>query len=551
MVALSMIASIAWAQTGPVRTVSTTLSPTGGQHGYVSDITLKYRFIVCNGDIKVEAARQSIRQTAYIFEGKRYSSADVGGFPSNVDYHIDFTTDVYLVTGGREQLIQQGVRVLWVNSYNLGGCIGSSHEGYISSKDRNYIPNLVIKNVKITSRVPTELSFHTKINAKAQEATAASNAGQQTQGQGGSNSTSSLWGSNANSNSSSGSQNSQGSQTSQSSQTSGSNHASEYQMQQTVVVSSGYSPGSGASTSSSSGSSGSSRSSSSTSQSSGTSSSSSYTSSSSGSSGSTSGSSQSSGSSGISAQQRANNERALAAQRQTFNTMNENSRQSFQASTQRMERLIAGFDEEIAERNAREAREWEEALENRARFERQEAEEAERKRVADEAEAAERRRIAEAEAAHRTYISNVRQSISKDYVDSKVPITSDNITVNEIWYFAYEVGSAGATVTEVFPITRNNDGSWIYKPNLLKEINEAGVRGNVVLVGYFSTKTQAQEALNDFKQRVQAGEMSLKTVAYAGKVQRQSGLFGGSGTSGTATEQSGERRQSASSLWGN
>ena len=156
MVALSMIASIAWAQTGPVRTVSTTLSPTGGQHGYVSDITLKYQFMYCD-EIEVAVARQSIQQTAYIFEGKRYSPADVGGFPNSntITYDISINGDVYLVTNGREQFLQ-AVRVVMVNNYDIGNCYTSSSSG-IALKDKAAIPNLILKNVKITSRIPSEL----------------------------------------------------------------------------------------------------------------------------------------------------------------------------------------------------------------------------------------------------------------------------------------------------------------------------------------------------------------------------------------------------------
>ena len=83
-IVLSMMASIVWAQKGSVYTITTTMSPASGSNGFVSEVTLKYQFMICAGDIKLAAARQNIRETAYIFGGKNYSANEVGGFPSKI-----------------------------------------------------------------------------------------------------------------------------------------------------------------------------------------------------------------------------------------------------------------------------------------------------------------------------------------------------------------------------------------------------------------------------------------------------------------------------------
>ena len=402
--------------------------------------------------------------------------------------------------------------------------------------DFNFVPTMELRNVRIS-------------NAQIMGRAAANPAGN-------ANSSSSLWGNNSSSggsNSSSGSSlwgnnSSSTAQSSQTVQTAGRNsgYASEFQANQA----SGGSSGSGSSAAASA-SSGTSQSSSVAQQE--------YNASvrqleaarSSQQQSASRSSQSSSSSSGISAQQRANNERALTTQRQALDSYTNYQRQSFQQSTQRVENMLAAVDADNREREARwaeearrEAAEREAAEASAAETRRREAEAAEIRRLEAEV-AASRRRMEEAAAAdRRNYLNAVRQGILTDYPDSKVPISSDNIPTDEIWYFAYAAGSGSATVTEVFPVTRYNDGTWIYKPSLLREINEAGLTGNVSLVGWFSTRAKAQEALNDFKKRAQSGEMTLKTVTYAGKVQQQSGLWGG-GTSGNAAGQSG------SSLWGN
>ena len=164
--ALDITTTVALAQSGSVQTVTVTLSPSGN-NGYVSEITLKYRFMYCD-EIEVAVARQNIRQTAYIYEGKRYSSSEVGGFSSDIVYDITITADVYLVTNGQNKFLQS-VRVPFINNFDIGSCITSSSAG-ITFKDKQAIPRLILKNVKIITRAPTDLGIHNKINAKVREA---------------------------------------------------------------------------------------------------------------------------------------------------------------------------------------------------------------------------------------------------------------------------------------------------------------------------------------------------------------------------------------------
>jgi len=535
--------------TGPTRTAEFTVRPQGD--GYEVIINLVYRFQFCGGDVTLDGYRSNHRPAAYWFQGKRYSENEAGRFKRNrEDLFLDlgFKADIFS-TAHNDTRIATGRWVL-VNLYSgFGGCYGDHGPGGAGLKDRNLVQAIYLRNIVVEGRPSRDLELENSLRQKT-------SASQQTQqGQGNANSSSSLWGTGSSSGSQGNSSSSLRASGSQQSQVvavasgSGSGHASEYQARpstgSTSNTSSNTSAGAGSSTSSTSTSSSSraaqaeydartaqleaarrqqqntSRQSSST-------------------------------GSGISAEQRANNERALATQRQALDNYNEYSRQSFQASTQRVEGMLAAVDADNREREAR----WAEEERREEAKRREEAEAAEIRRLEREAEAA-RRRVEEAaaaerrrkEAEHATYVRTVRQGMLNDYVDSKVPISSDNIPVNEIWYFAYEASSVSATVTEVFPINRNNDGTWIYKPNLLREINQAGLIGNVILVGWFSTKEKAQEALNDFKQRARNGEMTLKTVTYAGKVQNQSGGLWGTGTSGNSSGQSSGTRQGGSSLW--
>ena len=171
-----------------------------------------------------------------------------------------------------------------------------------------------------------------------------------------------------------------------------------------------------------------------------------------------------------------------------------------------------------------------EEREERARIEREEraaAERAERERIAE----AERRAAAE----HAAYVAGRRTALRTDFSDSKIPVSVDNVTAPEIWYFAYSNSGTQVTITNVFPIAKRNDGSYPFKNTIMSEIS-----GAATLVGWFFSQREAEQARNRFLQTAQEGEMTIRNIAYKGRPQTADsattgGDFWGTGAATTPT----------------
>ena len=152
-------------------------------------------------------------------------------------------------------------------------------------------------------------------------------------------------------------------------------------------------------------------------------------------------------------------------------------------------------------------------------------EEAERQRIEQEqrerrerAEKAERERIErEKREQHAAYVSGKRSALASDFKDGKIPVGADNVSADELWFFAWQGGGAQASVTNVFPIARYNDGSYPFKNNIVSEISKAGISGTVNIVGWFNSYEEAQQAKNRFLQTAREGEMTVKEINYKGK----------------------------------
>jgi hypothetical protein len=151
-----------------------------------------------------------------------------------------------------------------------------------------------------------------------------------------------------------------------------------------------------------------------------------------------------------------------------------------------------------------------------ARLKREREEREERERLAREAEA-ERLRL---EAEHLDYITGQRLILFEQFEDGRLPLSSDKIKGNEVWYFAWR-GNPGKTVyiTGVFPVARYSDGSFPYKNTVLKELDAAGGTGEITVVGWFATRNDAQRSLNSFLTTAKNGEVNVKNITYKGKSQ--------------------------------
>ena len=211
---------------------------------------------------------------------------------------------------------------------------------------------------------------------------------------------------------------------------------------------------------------------------------------------------------------------------------------------------IANDKAAAAERREERARIERETAAEYERIEREAA--AERKRIEREA-AAERARI---EREHAAYVSGKRDDLRSNFKDGKIPLSADNVTAAELWYFAWQNNGTQVYVSEVFPIARYSDGAYPFKNTVTGEISKAGGVGAVTLVGWFYNREDAEQAHDRFVQTAHEGEMTIKNINYKGKPKtagntQQDGDFWGTSpaktnapaTTNTPTQKSGTKKK--------
>ena len=160
---------------------------------------------------------------------------------------------------------------------------------------------------------------------------------------------------------------------------------------------------------------------------------------------------------------------------------------------------------------------------NRADREKKEArqeEEAQRER--------ERRKVEADKAAELArYIAQrleLRNSLLNDYSDGGVPLSSQKIGTQELFYFTYifdrntiAESSPNLSVSNIFSIFQYSDGTWPFKSSIQNDIKKIAVSGNIILVGYFTTKGLADEARNNFLDIAGRTSFEVTPIVYNSK----------------------------------
>lgn len=138
---------------------------------------------------------------------------------------------------------------------------------------------------------------------------------------------------------------------------------------------------------------------------------------------------------------------------------------------------------------------------------------------------AERERAAAAAAQIRREKIATHTNFITAFKDAKLPLSSSNIEENVIYYFAFSADkSALATtnpiikITDIFPITKYNDDTWPFSVNIKKEISNVLKSTDIVLIGYYKSKTEAETDYFKFKNSLEKLNFLIASYNYKGKI---------------------------------
>jgi hypothetical protein len=117
---------------------------------------------------------------------------------------------------------------------------------------------------------------------------------------------------------------------------------------------------------------------------------------------------------------------------------------------------------------------------------------------------------------------DLRNSLMTDYSDGGVPLSSQNIGTNELFYFTYVFdkqkisdSKPAIQVSNVFSVFQYSDGTWPFKTAIQTDIKKFAPTGAVTLVGYYTTKEMAEEERKNFL--AAAGETSFEITEFVYK----------------------------------
>ncbi len=126
--------------------------------------------------------------------------------------------------------------------------------------------------------------------------------------------------------------------------------------------------------------------------------------------------------------------------------------------------------------------------------------------------------------------TDIRKKFLEAYPDGGTPLSSQNIQANEVYFFAYSADEGNLSaekcrvhVTDMFPVGRYKDGTWIFKNTLAGDIRQKTQQQKITLIGYFTSKEELAEKRSEFL--ANAGKLGfvVSDIKYAGKKTDQGG----------------------------
>lgn len=173
------------AQDGSVHTEKVTYKPSG--NGYEVEITFKYQFIWCYGEIKCVVSLENEEALAYHYDGRRLTENDLkefGGFTSPKkarSREIDISAKLMQGSSSCTASCSGSSSVTLTNLiYAWGGCLGDTHDFFCSKEKEDRLKTrlneLHLKEIHISKAGYVDHTLESKLKKKKEEETAAATA---------------------------------------------------------------------------------------------------------------------------------------------------------------------------------------------------------------------------------------------------------------------------------------------------------------------------------------------------------------------------------------
>jgi hypothetical protein len=108
--------------------------------------------------------------------------------------------------------------------------------------------------------------------------------------------------------------------------------------------------------------------------------------------------------------------------------------------------------------------------------------------------------------------------------DAKIPLSSSKMAEDELYYFAFSVDASTLSTNYpqlnlcgVFPVGKYGDGTWPYTSAIKSELSQANKGKPVTIVGYYTSRSEAESALSSFKKDIEYHSFTATPFAYKGK----------------------------------
>jgi hypothetical protein len=120
-------------------------------------------------------------------------------------------------------------------------------------------------------------------------------------------------------------------------------------------------------------------------------------------------------------------------------------------------------------------------------------------------------------------VVEVRKTLLKTFPDGGLPASSKSIDNQVIYIFSYSTNQymfmrdkPNLSVTNVFPITRNADGMWLFKTTLIKDLRNHFSNEEVpIILGFFTSEKDANSLRDSFLYLASQCDFNLKFSNYS------------------------------------
>jgi hypothetical protein len=118
----------------------------------------------------------------------------------------------------------------------------------------------------------------------------------------------------------------------------------------------------------------------------------------------------------------------------------------------------------------------------------------------------------------------LRNALFADYKDAEVPLSSHQIPVRVLYYFAYAYDKKNLSndkpilnVSNVFTVAQYADDTWPFKKGLINQMRIIQPQTTIAFAGYYTQKSEAEEARKHFKEMAAQSEFTVSDFVYKSK----------------------------------